>query len=131
MPGSTWVPPKDKLPEEIHLLIHKDNEDFKNHFKFYRETPNLSQREVRVLRELINSKHIVIKPADKGSAVVIQGRDQYILEVQRQLNDSVYHKKLDKSIYAESIPIIHQILDKLHTKKFIIYKAKKSILKEI
>lgn len=46
-------------------------------YKFYQEKPNLSWEEVKALRELMHSKHIVIKSADKGSVVVILSRDQY------------------------------------------------------
>ena len=42
---------------------------------------NISKDEQKALRELANNSSIVIKPADKGGAVVIQDRDSYIKEV--------------------------------------------------
>ena len=123
-PTTTWTPPPDRLPTEINSLIRKDNDIFKKHFKFHREKDNLSQNEVKALRELTHNKHIVIKPADKGSAVVILGRDQYITEVHRQLNNQTHYKKLDGPIYPQTIPIVHKIIDTLHTKKFINTKQR-------
>lgn len=124
MPTSIWTPPEQKLLPEINLLIQKDNADFKKYFKFYNEKPNLSQDEVTALRDLMHKKHIVIKPADKGSAVVILGRDQYITEAQRQLNNKIYYKKLDAPIYHQTIPIVNRIVDALHKHKYITAKQK-------
>ena len=122
--ASNWTPPHDKLPPEVHSLIQEDNKEFKTLVKSYQEKHNLLQSEVKALRELRHTKHIVIKPADKGSAVVILGRDQYIKEVNRQLSDTKYYKKLEAPIYLETIPIVHGIIDTLKKNKFITGKQK-------
>lgn len=122
--ASDWSPSFRVLPPEIAILIEKDWKDFKTHYKPCREKFNLSQEEVKALRELMYNKHIVIKPADKGSAVVILSREQYIFEVERQLNNTVYYKKLREPIYMETIPIINSIWDKLKQNKFINAKQK-------
>ena len=117
--ASNWMPPPEKLPPEVHLLVEKDNIIFNEHYKPCKEKFNLSREEVKALRELMHNKHIVIKPADKGSMVVILSREQYIQEVERQLNDTVYYKKLTQPIYKQTIPLITEILDRLKKKKFI------------
>lgn len=76
------------------------------HYKPFLEKDNISIQEATVLCELQKLRHIVIKPADKGSTVVILSREQYILEVERQLNDKVHYKKLEKPIYLDTVPII-------------------------
>ena len=48
---------------------------------------NLSKSDRSALYNLQKWKDIVKKPADKGSAVVIMGRDHYVSKVERQLND--------------------------------------------
>lgn len=118
-PSSIWTPPSDKLPEEIHELIKKDTHDFKRHFRFYKEKPNLPQSERKALKELIRCKHIVIKPADKGSSVVILDRDQYIMEVNRQLSNTTYYRKLAGPIYLQTIDRVNTIINTLKEKKFI------------
>lgn len=61
---------------------------------------------------------MVLKPADKGSAIVILNREQYTLEVERQLNDTVYYKKkLKEPILIKTITMISKILDQLKKKK--------------
>jgi len=53
--------------------------------------PNLNKTERQALAELERAHHIVIKKADKGSAVVIQNRDDYIDEGLRQLSNPNFY----------------------------------------
>lgn len=124
LPKSTWIPPTGAIHDEIHNLIKKDNEFIKRRQKIPPEKPNLSKDEVKALRDLIHNKTIVIKPADKGSSVVIMSRQQYITEALRQLNDDKYYKKLNSPIYPETIPLVKDIIKRLHDKKFINKKQK-------
>ncbi|KAK2846437.1 hypothetical protein Q5P01_009436 [Channa striata] len=124
MPKSVWTPSDDKLPDNIKKLVIRDLEDFRKGFKFYKEQPNLTGEEVIALRELVNNNHIVIKPADKGSAVVIMGRDPYVFEVHRQLNDNTYYKPLTAPIYVQTTPLVHSIIDTLKDKQFITDKQR-------
>ena len=116
---SNWSPPLEKLAPEVKTLIDKDLDTFKKYYWPSMELHNLKLEEMQALKELKRAKHIIIKPADKGSAVVVLGREQYIFEVQRQLNDGVYYKALDKPIYLETIPMVDKILKSLKKKKFI------------
>ena len=108
---SVWTPPPEEIQHSVHQLITLDKLTIKNHYRTILETPNISQLEKEALTELQKNKHIVIKPADKRSAVVILDRDQYILEVERQLNDTIYYHKLDKPIYLDTIKLVIQIID--------------------
>jgi len=56
---------------------------------------NVSKEEHKALHDIKNNRNIVIKEADKGSSVVIQDREQYITECNRQLGNTKYYKKLD------------------------------------
>ena len=57
-------------------------------------------------------------------------RNQYIHEVNRQLGDNTYYKKLDDPIYTQTIPIVKQIIDKLHKNKYINAKQKTYLIGE-
>ena len=57
---------------------------------------NLSSGERRALNNLRTRRDIVIKPADKGSAVVVLSKEDYILEAERQLSNTAYYSKLAK-----------------------------------
>ena len=49
---------------------------------------NISREEQKALENLRNYDDVILKQADKGSAVVILDRDKYVAEATRQLNDS-------------------------------------------
>ena len=40
------------------------------------------------------TRGVVIKPADKGSAVVVWDRTDYLKEAERQLNDEKTHEEI-------------------------------------
>lgn len=127
-PKSYWSPPNAQLPPQILNLIKTDNEYFQNHFNVGRIKSNLTVEEIKALTELKGNKQIIIKPADKGSAVVILDRDQYLEEGYRQLNDKTYYLKLKKPIYHETVPLVEKIINNLNQKKFINLKQKNYLL---
>ena len=116
---STWSPPDSALPVEIKTLIKNDLDYFVNNFKDHSAPTNLTSEETQALSELSRDKNIIIKPADKGSAIVIMDREQYLWEGYRQLGDAKYYSKLDKPIFKETIPQVLKILQTLRDKKFI------------
>ncbi|MGL5565005.1 MAG: hypothetical protein ACRDC4_04670, partial [Plesiomonas sp.] len=80
---------------------------------------NLSGAEVLALQELSRRRDIVIKPADKGSSVVIMDRVEYVSEGLRQLEDQDFYSGLESPIFLESVPRIEKILGTLVEKGFI------------
>lgn len=61
----------------------------------------------------------MIKLADKGNAVIIMDRPQYVQEGLRQLRDGDFFSKLTGPIFQDSIPHIEQIVDSLVQQGFI------------
>ena len=65
----------------------KINENGKNY-------PNLCKEEHSALQDLMKDKNIIIKPADKGSAIVIWSRGDYLKECNQHLsNKNIYEKR--------------------------------------
>ena len=58
---------------------------------------NLTQTERSALRDIQERYDIIIKPADKGSALVVMDKTtyMYIQEAERQLSDCRFYEKLD------------------------------------
>lgn len=127
-PKSDWCPAPAQLPQEVSNLIQNDLKYMENEFKIYGNKPNLKEDEVKALKELASNKDIVIKPADKGSAVVIWDREQYLWEGYRQLNNRNYYEKLPKPIFLDTIPEVEKIIKNLHIKKFINAKQKNYLI---
>ena len=67
----------------------------------------------RALKQLSQNKDIIIKKADKGSAIVIQDHEDYIKEAHHQLHDVEYYKKLAKPIYPETAQMFLRVLNDL------------------
>ena len=65
------------------------------------QTAGLKNKPIPLEKEALFSlrqrKDVVVKPADKGGAAVVRARDLYIQEAERQLSDSAYYQKLDRS----------------------------------
>ena len=77
---------------------------------------NLTKEEYKAIKSLRNNKDIIIKPADKGSAVVILDKESYINEGQSQLNDTKFYEKTNSNHTGEVINRInlhvHNMLQK-------------------
>lgn len=124
IPKSRWSLPESQLPPEILKIIKADLTHFDTRFRIHDVEPNLNQDEIEALDSLIDNPHIIIKPADKGSAVVIMDREQYLWEGYKQLNDTNYYSKLTKLIHLETVPLVEEILKSLYDKKFITFEQK-------
>uniref|UniRef100_A0A8C6WK09 Uncharacterized protein n=1 Tax=Neogobius melanostomus TaxID=47308 RepID=A0A8C6WK09_9GOBI len=59
---------------------------------------NLLYKEHTALKELSENSDIIIRPADKGGAVVILSKEKYINEAHRQLNTRHYERLLNNPL---------------------------------
>lgn len=128
---STWTPNFASLSSYIRKtigIIHKqtlkrtlNNRITRNSMTKIRfnHKLNLSPQELNSIDKLKNNNEIIIKSADKGGATVIMDKENYVFEINRQLNDNKYYKKIDEPIYLDNALVISQILNKLKTGKFI------------
>ncbi len=71
---------------------------------------NLTKSERRAMRDLSKNPNIVIKKADKGSAVVIMDRDDYINEGMSQLNNTKFYRKVDHDLTPENNALLNEKL---------------------
>lgn len=124
---STWEPDPESLPEDLIHLIQMDQQTLGN-LSPHPEHSNLSEAEKQALKELQENTSIILKPADKGSAVVILDRKQYIEEAQRQLQDTNYYIPLTEPIHENTALQIKTILDTM-TRTGLISKKQHTYLK--
>ena len=95
-PPSRWMSPegRDASLETYIKKVRTDMERQQKVKKYKRCTDNLPFLERNALRNLGQCTDIVIKPANKGSTVVVLSKEDYIEEADRQLNNHSYYQKL-------------------------------------
>lgn len=87
-----------------------------------KEIPNLSKKELSILKDLRTNTDIIIKPADKGGATVILDKSAYLGEVYRQLNNTKYYRRLDEPVYHKNAANIRNVLQELLNEKSITFE---------
>ena len=89
---STWNPPKGAPAIELFLI--QTEKDILSILPGKATNYNLSKEEYLTMRSLQNDRSVVIKPADKGSAVVVWDRNDYLKEAERQLCDEKTYEEI-------------------------------------
>lgn len=122
--SSDWVPKEAQISDPIRDLVREDLRGLGRLSFRWRPVSNLSPEERRALKKLKNNRDIVIKPADKGSKIVILDKASYIKEANRQLQNKKHYLPLKTSIQAETQAQIREILDDLCETNKITKKQK-------
>jgi len=81
--------------------------------------PNITKAEARATTELKNIDSIIIKPADKGGAVVVMDKILYEQEGLCQLTNPKYYREMPESVCADPVERINEILTHLNKIGFI------------
>ena len=111
-PESTFVPPSGR-DTSLDFYIDAITNEILQSNKKYKNAPNLSPEELEALKCLKNDVSIVIKKTDKGSTVVIMNRQDYIAEVERQLEDTQFYLKCDKNPQKQFQNDINSVLNNI------------------
>lgn len=106
---SNWKPKvtKDKHLEETIALLKTKSLDKNNNIK-----ENLSPKERKAVLDLKSDKSIIIKEADKGSAIVILDRDYYREKILNMLTDNQYYEMTDKTADKKTRKLIEKLFVK-------------------
>ena len=86
---------------------------------------NLSPAELKAPKELRSRRDIIIKPADKGSAVVVMNLSDYVSEGQCQLTDGHFYRQVDEDITHEPSLIVLNTINDMITRGEISEKTRK------
>ena len=89
---------------------------------------NFSAEEKKAIKTLLNDKSIIIKPADKGGAVVIQDTIDYIGEAKRRLTNENYYKKVTEDLTENHNAQINKYIEGIHTAGEISSKVRKRLI---
>ena len=125
---------ESKCPDEgefeaVDHYVDRCMEDFRNlplHGKKGRK--NLTGGEESALKRLRNRDDIVIKPADKGGAVCVWGKDQYLEEGFRQLTDRHFYEELEEDITRSNSRKVTRVVNKLIKDGKLVKEAKNLLI---
>ena len=92
-PKSTFNPPGPLTLEAFALANEQDHN--RRPLTPLNKWDNLTKGERKAMEELKRNPDIVIKPADKGSAVVVMDLDMYLAEGMKQLQDRTTYLPLN------------------------------------
>jgi len=81
--------------------------------------PNLTKAQLQTIKTLRDNSQVIIKPADKGGAIVVMNTEKYKQEALRQLNNTTYYVPLEGPIYPETAIRINEILHQMFIEGFI------------
>ena len=110
---STFLPSRNRNAslDTYCRLVERDVQNALKKKNEYKVHNNLSKAERESLKLLGKDTSIIIRPADKGGAVVIQNTSDYNSEIQRQLSDIIFYRKLDCDPTNQFRAIVHKKLD--------------------
>jgi hypothetical protein len=101
-PKSTWSPMVDPQ-SSVHKFITSCRAKIDNISALPKvKNHNLTKEEQNALKSLHTREDVVIKPADKGGAVVVWRKDLYIKEVNHQLENREFYTKLENDNTSEN-----------------------------
>lgn len=119
---SKWTPPEDSIDPKILEELENLQKELGNINLSNKCNSNAKISEVQALNQLKLKKHIIFKPADKGSSIVIQNTQNYIKEANRQLSNPLHYKQIKDQISHQDHSRINKILSKLKNNEYLSKK---------
>ena len=123
-----WTPPtqRDNCLDMYIRAVQRDVRDaYKKQMPFHH---NMSHEEKKALDELARCPDIIIKPADKGGAIVILNKTDYVNEAHRQLSVSTFYKALPSDPTDDYKLVIKNVISELVQDKVIDENTARSLI---
>ena len=129
-PPSSWMPPKGRNAAlEIYIQqVRTDVEHQLDNINKKHCHDNLLSHQRKALRELWQRSDIIIKPADKGSVVVVLSKDDYIKEAERQLSNHAHYQKLNSNSTLRYASVIKKYVESMFSRRQIHVKTKNFLI---
>jgi hypothetical protein len=109
-PPSYWTPGQN-INHNLDLFCNIFETEMLSRFQQRKKAANnITKEESQALKELSQNRSIIIKPADKGGAIVIQDIRDYQNEANRQLADRKVYSRLTKDITGDKQKDINKLL---------------------
>lgn len=119
---SDWLPPEPP-PPALSTFFAANYTAINKLPHLYSKRLNTSNLERDAVQKLASNRDVTIKPADKGSGVVIMNTCDYIHEALRQLADTDFYQSLDRDRTLDLSDRIATVLNNMRTDKEIDKKC--------
>ena len=107
---STWRGPIGPATLEAYIASNEMDYNLRPSY-----TPpqrqNISPGERKALRSLTQDRSIVIKPADKGSSIVVLNRLDYLREGYKQLSDDKFYKRMNEDLTVKHVKEVNDLIE--------------------
>ena len=118
-----WMPPSKRDPA-LDLYIELVKDDILDGLHNVKEG-NLSKGEEIAMKSLMNDDSIIIRPADKGSGIVIMDTEEYVRRVEQDLEKNDTYIQIDKDPTDSVSTKVRKIVKGLHRQGAINEKQMK------
>ena len=108
---TTWTPPPNR-DKALDMFISVVESELMNAPE-QKNIPNLTADKRLALRNHKRNTDVVIREADKGSAVVVMSCERYIAEAIRQLIDTDVYQQVSSAVVFDVIEEVKDILSRL------------------
>ena len=111
-------PPPDNsnLTEYISQIYH----DLKTqHTQQKQHKPSVTSTDLHYINQLKNNNDIIIKPADKGGAIVIWPKKDYLTEAYKQLNNTNHYQRITDDPTPQIQQQMKTLVKKMHDDQLI------------
>ena len=115
---SHWVPPLGSIPTDITEPLDQLKSTLQD-FNPPEQATTLGIQQMKILRKLYKQPDIIIKPADKGSSIVVMDTQDYILEATNQLSNKKHYKEISEPVFPKIREQLLSILESLQRKKIL------------
>ena len=112
------IPDNSNLQEYISNVYY-DIKTADYHMTMKRPPTNITKHEIQSLHLLKTDNDLIVKPADKGGAIVIWPKDSFLKEAYRQLNDSNHYRKIPHDPTPEILTETKKLAYNLYKSKII------------
>ena len=113
-----WTPPVGKSPT-LDTYINVTTTEILENQPAPIKCNNLPNFKLDALENLRKNKNLIIKQVDKGGAIVLMNKDDYIKEGLRQLTDTRSYKEIDRDLTTKNATEIHRFLLIVKSKKLL------------
>ena len=114
---SKWTPPKGRDPC-LDLYIEEVTRDVIRSMR-KTGTSNMTSEEEQALQHLMKDDGIVIRPADKGSGVVIMNKEDYLEKLAAELHDGSTYEAVKRDMTRHVSRQVKNITTSMHKRGYI------------